>query len=298
MHSPVVPQRQGLSPWIQLAKPGVTRLVLFTTFFGGVMTRKSASWWTWALALVGSCLVVAAANALNMVAERDSDALMSRTANRPLPQGKISVAAANWAAYIAAALGLGMLLTLNLQAAFVALLALVSYVWAYTPLKRVTPLALYVGTLPGAAPPVIGYAAISGGTLDAAAWVLFLILVIWQIPHFLAIAIFRRDEYERAGIQVFSVCCKPRAVRLLMLFWTWALFIATLSPMLFAMGSTLYLAVAIGFGLPFVAGAIYGLRSVEKSEAADDRGADNRWARSFFFASIPHLVVLFLALAV
>lgn len=294
MISPATPEGTfpSLKPWIQLAKPGVTRLVLVTTFFGGLMTRKSASWDIWALTLVGTCLVVAAANALNMVAERDSDALMSRTSKRPLPQGLISPVGASWAAYIAAAIGLAMLLALNVQAALLALLALVSYVWAYTPLKKVTPLALYVGTLPGAAPPVIGYAAIGGGQLDVAAWVLFLILVIWQIPHFLAITIFRRAEYKKAGIAVFSVRWSPRAVRLLMLAWTWALFLATLLPVFIGIGGKLYLAVAIGFGLPFVAGAIYGLRSL-----ANDKVSDDRWARSFFFASMPHLVVLFLALA-
>lgn len=278
---------QSLSPWLQLAKPGVTRLVLVTTYFGGIMAQSNASPLTWGLALTGTTLVVAAANALNMVAERDTDALMTRTRDRPLPTGKITAKAATTASYLAAALGLAALLALNWQTAFLGLLALAMYVWAYTPLKRVTPWALYVGALPGAAPPVLGYSAISGGQLDSTALVLFLILAVWQIPHFLAISMFRRAEYERAGIQVFSVCRSPRAVRRLMLGWSLALFAVSLLPVATGMAGTVYLAIAVGFGLPFVAGALYGLKT----------NADDQWARSLFFASMPHLVTLFIGLA-
>lgn len=278
----------AVAPWVQLAKPGVTRLVLVTTFFGGMMSPQSASVGVWFLTLFGTCAVVAAANALNMVAEKDSDGLMTRTRDRPLPSGRLEPAAATRAAFLAALVGTAALLAVNLQATLLALLALVLYVWAYTPLKRRTPWALYVGAIPGAAPPVIGYAAISGGQLDKVALVLFLMLAVWQIPHFLAICVFRRAEYERAGIRVFSVCCSPTAVRGLMVIWSLCLFWVSLLPLVAGIASTLYLAIALGFGLPFLGGALYGLRSK----------SDDRWARSLFFASMPHLVVLFLGLAI
>jgi len=110
---------------------------------------------------------------------------------------------------------------------------------------------------------------------------------VWQIPHFLAIATFRRAEYERAGFKVFTVCRSRNEVRRLMLVWSALLFAVSLVPVWLGMGGTLYAALAVGFGLPFLGGAAYGLRA----------SADDGWARSLFFASMPHLVVLFVGLA-
>jgi protoheme IX farnesyltransferase len=278
---------ESLEPWVQLAKPGVTRLVLVTTFFGGVVARGSMSLGRWGLTLVGTALVVAAANALNMFYEADADALMSRTRDRPLPRGRLTPEHVVRAATASALLGLGALLAVNLVSTALALLALVSYVWLYTPLKRSTPHALYVGAVPGAIPPLIGYAAMTGGRLDAPAFVLFLLLAVWQIPHFLAIVVFRESEYARAGFQVFTVCRSPLYVRRLMLTWSVILFAVSLLPVWIGMAGTLYLALAVGFGLPFLVGAAYGLRP----------GADVKWARSLFFASMPYLIVLFVGLA-
>lgn len=277
----------GLAPWIQLAKPGVTRLVLITTLFGGLVAPGSQSLWRWALTLLGTTLVVAAANALNMALEVDADALMSRTCDRPLPSGrlrKVQVERASWAALT---LGLVGLSCVDLLACALAFVAFASYVWVYTPLKRTTPHALYVGAVPGAIPPLIGYASVTRGTLDSAALALFLLLAVWQIPHFLAIATFRRAEYERAGFKVFTVCRSRDEVRRLMLVWSALLFAVSLVPVWIGMGGTLYAALAVGFGLPFLLGTAYGLRA----------SADDSWARSLFFASMPHLVVLFVGLA-
>jgi protoheme IX farnesyltransferase len=277
----------SVQPWVQLAKPGVTRLVLVTTLFGGLLAPGSLSLWRWVLTLVGTALVVAAANALNMVYEKDADALMRRTRDRPLPRGRLSESQV--VRVVFAVLGVGMvgLLAVDTLAAALAFLAFASYCWVYTPLKRITPHALYVGSLPGAIPPLIGYASVTGGQLDAHAFVLFALLAVWQIPHFLAIAVFRRDEYERAGFKVFTVCRSRDQVRRLMLVWSVLLFAVSLVPVWLGMGGTLYAAIAVGFGLPFLLGAAYGLRS----EAGD------AWARSLFFASMPHLVVLFVGLA-
>ena len=278
---------EWLRPWIELAKPGVTRLVLITTLFGGLVAPGDASLARWLLTLLGTALVVAAANALNMAQEWDLDALMSRTRHRPLPEGRLEVTPVVRVALIAAALGSAALLAIDFVSAGLAFLALVSYVWVYTPLKRITPHALYVGTLPGAIPPLIGYASVSGGRLDARALTLFLLLAVWQVPHFLAIATFRQAEYARAGLPVFTVCRSQASVRRLMLAWSVALFLVSLLPLWLGMGGTLYAALAVGFGLPFLVGAAYGLKPA----------ADQRWARSLFFASMPHLVVLFVGLA-
>jgi heme o synthase len=277
----------SVQPWIQLAKPGVTRLVLITTLFGGLVAPGSQSIWRWVLTLTGTALVVAAANALNMVSEADADALMSRTRDRPLPSGRLTKAPVVRASFLALVVGSGILLCVDVLAALLAFAAFASYVWVYTPLKRTTPHALYVGTVPGAIPPLIGYASATRGHLDVPALVLFALLAVWQIPHFLAIAVFRRAEYERAGFKVFTVCRSRAHVRMLMLIWSALLFVVSLVPSWIGMGGTLYTALAVGFGLPFLIGAAYGLRS----------RADDRWARSLFFASMPHLVVLFVGLA-
>jgi heme o synthase len=277
----------SVQPWVQLAKPGVTRLVLVTTLFGGLVAPGSQPLWRWVLTLVGTALVVAAANALNMVYEADADALMSRTRDRPLPRGRLAPGPVVRAAFISLGAGTLGLLAVDALAAALAFLAFASYVWVYTPLKRTTPHALYVGALPGAIPPLIGYASVTHGWLDAPALVLFALLAVWQIPHFLAIAVFRRTEYERAGFKVFTVCRSRSEVRRLMLVWSVALFAVSLLPVWLGMGGVLYAAIAVGFGLPFLLGAAYGLRS----EAGD------AWARSLFFASMPHLVVLFVGLA-
>jgi heme o synthase len=277
----------SVQPWVQLAKPGVTRLVLVTTLFGGLVAPGSLSPWRWVLTLAGTALTVAAANACNMLYEVDADALMTRTRDRPLPSGRLQKANVARVASLALCLGVIGLCAVNLLAAALAFLAFASYVWVYTPLKRTTPHALYVGTVPGAIPPLIGYAAVTGGRLDTAAFALFALLAVWQVPHFLAIAVFRRAEYERAGFQVFSVCRSRGEVRRLMLVWSVLLFAVSLVPAWLGMGGVLYTAIAVGFGLPFLLGAAYGLRS----------RADDNWARSLFFASMPHLVVLFVGLA-
>ncbi|HVZ36091.1 MAG TPA: UbiA family prenyltransferase, partial [Polyangiaceae bacterium] len=149
---------EPLHSWLELAKPGVTRLVLVTTLLGGVVAPGRLSFSHWLCVLLGTVLVVAAANALNMVSEADLDALMQRTRQRPLPSGRLDPSAAVRAALGAAVSGTALLLCIGVVPAVLALMALVSYVWLYTPLKRITPHALFVGAVPGAIPPLIGYA--------------------------------------------------------------------------------------------------------------------------------------------
>ena len=152
--------------------------------------------------LVGTALVAAGASALNQIAERDVDALMARTARRPLPSGRLGVAEAAAFAWPASFLGIAWLWTFaGALTAALAIATLLSYVLAYTPLKRVTPLATLVGAVPGALPIVGGWTA-AGGALDARAGVLFAILFLWQLPHFLALGYLYRADYLRAGLKV------------------------------------------------------------------------------------------------
>jgi protoheme IX farnesyltransferase len=156
-------------------------------------------------ALVGTALVAGGTNALNQVAERDVDALMARTARRPLPSARLQVHEATVFAWLIGASGVMYLASfVNTLTAVLAALTLTSYVFVYTPLKRRTPLSTLVGAVPGALPIVGGWTA-AGGTLDTRAWILFAILFLWQLPHFLALSWIYRDEYARAGLQMLSV---------------------------------------------------------------------------------------------
>jgi heme O synthase-like polyprenyltransferase len=183
----------------ELVKPSIAGLVMVTATCGALVSPEPIRWGKLLVALVSTAMVVGAANALNMYAERDSDALMSRTRHRPLPSGRLSPEIALAFALVLASLGLNVLgLSSGGLPCLLTALAFGSYVLVYTPLKRVTPYALHVGALPGAIPPLIGYAAVNG-ELGAAAWWLFAILFVWQLPHFLAIALFRSADYARAG---------------------------------------------------------------------------------------------------
>ena len=192
--------------WVALTKPRLNLLVLITTLAGLYLAEPagvSAS--LLVHTLVGSALVAGGAAALNQVLERTTDARMRRTRNRPLAAGRLG---AMEGAALGALLSLAGLVELavftNLTAAAVAAVTLVSYVFLYTPLKTRTSLATLIGAVPGALPPVIGWAAATG-TISGPAIVLFGIVFLWQMPHFLAIAWMYRDDYAQAGIPLLPV---------------------------------------------------------------------------------------------
>jgi protoheme IX farnesyltransferase len=277
---------------LALAKPRVTALVIFT-FGGGLLLAPAQVPLTRALAaLFGTTLIVAAANAVNMYLERDVDGLMRRTQRRPLPQGRLSpfVALAFGALTGSAALPLlfgggGFLV------ATLGLVAFYSYVWGYTPLKRKSPVSLYIGAVPGAMPPLMGWATATGH-LDAGGLALFAILFVWQIPHFIAIAIFRAEDYAGAGFRVISLTRSPRSTRATMVISSLALLAVTLLPYALGTAGFIYGSVAVGLGVIFVAIAVrvIGL--------APENPVSKRWARGLFLYSLVYLTALFVALAV
>jgi protoheme IX farnesyltransferase len=196
---------------LALAKPRIVMLVLVTMAAGYAMAPVlgvvSPAAWVLGLfhALIGTALVAGGTNALNQVLERDVDALMARTARRPLPSARLEVREATVFAWLIGASGVAYLAVLvNAVTAVLAALTLASYVFVYTPLKRRTPLSTLIGAVPGALPIVGGWTA-AGGTLDTRASILFAILFLWQLPHFLALSWIYRDDYARAGLQMLSV---------------------------------------------------------------------------------------------
>jgi heme o synthase len=198
-----------LAAYVSLTKPRLVLLVLVTVAVGFLLgPRVSASHATFlslAATLVGTGLVAGGAGALNQWLERDRDARMRRTSSRALPSGRLAPPEAAVFGGLLALLGTSVLLIwANLLAAEIALVTFLLYVFVYTPLKTRTTLNTVVGAIPGALPPVIGWAAATG-RLGVEAWALFLIVFLWQFPHFLAIAWIYRDDYQRAGFRMLTV---------------------------------------------------------------------------------------------
>ena len=280
---PLVGQLRAL---VELAKPRITFMVV-VTFAGGLwLAPGGAGGWRPALALLGTVLIVAAANALNMFLERDIDGRMERTRRRPLVEGRLSPdQAVAFGAVLACAAVPLLLLGANPLTAVLGLIAFASYVWAYTPLKRISGAALFVGAVPGAMPPLMGWTAATG-RLDAPGLALFGILFVWQLPHFRAIALYRADDYAGAGFRVLPMSVGVAATRWHMLVYTVALVAISLLPVQFGVAGRWYLAAAGVLGAWFLVKTASGFRAA----------APRPWARSVFLGSLVYLTGLFVAL--
>ncbi len=257
--------------YLELTKPRIAVLVLISVAAGAYLAGQLfPDLFRWSLlihAVVGAGLVAGGASALNQVLERQTDALMPRTRNRPLPAGRLTPLAAT-----AFGILLGLLGTLELwlflpspACAIAAVLTLLGYVLVYTPLKTVTDLNTIVGAAPGATPPILGYLAVTG-KMDGPAWSLFLILFIWQIPHFLAIAWMYRDQYAAAGMRMLTVRdATGKSTGLQMVLYCLALLAVSLSPVLLfppeRRPGLVYIVGSMLSGLMFLAAAIRFLKS-------------------------------------
>ncbi|MFM2190794.1 MAG: protoheme farnesyltransferase [Bacteroidota bacterium] len=204
MSSSVSEKRKSkISDLAQLTKTRLTILVVFSASMAFIIGSSDAlDWAKLGLLIVGGFLVTGSANAFNQIMEKDLDKMMDRTQARPLPDNRMRVTEA---AVIAVVFGLGGLFILtyymNLYSGILGLIALLSYTIMYTPLKRTTPFAVFVGAFPGAIPTLLGYVAATG-SFDTAAWILFCIQFIWQFPHFWAIAWVLDDDYKKAGFEL------------------------------------------------------------------------------------------------
>jgi protoheme IX farnesyltransferase len=274
---------------LHLTKPRITALVV-ATFAGGVwLAPGGMAHWRVVMTLIGTALIVSASNTFNMFLERDQDRLMERTRARPLPERRLSPEAALvfGTALACAALPL-LFLAGNALTGILAGVAFFSYVAIYTPMKKQSPAALFVGAIPGAIPPLMGWTAATG-RLDAPGLVLFAILFLWQIPHFLAIAIFRAEDYQRAGFRVLPLQASERATRIYILVFSIGLVAATILLEPLRVAGMRYMAVAAVLGATLIGWGLAGFR----------RTADTRpWARSLFFFSIVYLTLLFVALII
>jgi protoheme IX farnesyltransferase len=281
--------RHKLTDFVILAKPRLNLLVIATSVVG-FFAASSHPIDLFALlhTAIGSALVAAGAAAWNQISERRTDALMDRTRFRPLPGGRLSVAEARAFSVSASVAGLlELAIGVNILASLVALVTLLVYGLVYTPMKLRTPAATLVGAVPGALPPLIGWAA-ARGTLSLDAWALFAIVFCWQIPHFLAIAWMYRDDYRRAGFPMLPVIDFDggRTGRQAVLF-ALLLVAAAASPYVLGLTGPAYLAgsVVLSLGL----GALAWRFAVARS---------HKYARRLFFGSLVYLPVLWALLLI
>jgi protoheme IX farnesyltransferase len=275
--------RGRATDYVALAKPRLNLLVVVSAVAGYAMahgdtTNLAALGWM----VVGTGLVAGGASAINQVIERETDGLMRRTRQRPLPDGRLSAVEALAFAGILSVIGLFVLAAgVNLLSASVALATLASYAVVYTPLKRRTSFATVIGAIPGALPPVIGWAA-ADNTLSQGAWVLFGIVFLWQLPHFLAIAWIHREDYARAGLPMLPVI-EPDGLSTARqaVVYTAALLPLALAPTLVGMAGTAYFTGALLSTLIFLGVSV----RFAMTRAVRD-------ARRLFFTSIIYLPVL------
>jgi heme o synthase len=276
-------EKSRFAVFSELIKARLTLLVLLTTFVGFyVGFRGPLDWLLLFHAILGTALVASGAAALNQLLEREHDAKMRRTEDRPLPSGRLQPTTVLILGVACAGSGLVYLaLAVNLLTSLLGAITLVSYLFVYTPLKRVTTFNTIVGAIPGALPPLMGWTA-ARGEISSGGWSLFAILFFWQLPHFFAIAWIYRDEYARAGFRMLPVV-DPQGHRTAAqaVSHTLGLLPVSLAPYVFRLAGPAYLAGALLLGLVFLGFAIQFSRQLTIPRA-----------RQLFLVSILYLPIL------
>ncbi|WP_428265287.1 heme o synthase [Haliangium sp.] len=282
------PALPALADVVALTKPSIMVMALLTAAGGMSLAPGAPSWSVWLALMIGTGLIVGAANTLNMYLERDIDCLMSRTKNRPLPARRLDPGLALVLGVVQALAAVPLLtFGVNPLTGLLGVIALICYVMLYTPLKQRTILATLIGSVPGAMPALMGWTA-QTGRIEVAGLAVFGVLFVWQIPHFHAIAMFRRKEYARAGLVTVPGTRGDAAARRR---------IAVYLVLQVAVSLTLYPLGVAGLGYLVVAAAAglaclgYGLLGLVRGT-----GAGPRWAKRVFLMSIVYLPVLFTAM--
>ncbi|MEX0922057.1 MAG: heme o synthase [Rhodovibrionaceae bacterium] len=283
--------REELRDYIALLKPRVMSLVVFSGFAGLIAAPGQIHWFLAAVAVLCIAIGAGAAGAINMWYDRDIDAVMARTRGRPIPRGRVQPSEALAFGVILAIFSVMLLgVAVNWVASGLLALAVLFYVFVYTVwLKRRTPQNIVIGGAAGAFPPMIGWAAVTGG-VSVESIALFLIIFMWTPPHFWALSLYRAGEYEKVGVPMLPVVAGRAATKRQMLIYTLLLLPVALAPSLFGFAGLAYGAVALAMGLLFVGCAIKVLR---EGDAAGDRAA-----KQMFGFSILYLFVLFAMLIV
>lgn len=275
--------------YLELCKPKVVTLIVFTAVVGMLLAVPGVPPLdTLIYSTVGIALAASSAAAVNHFIDQKADAEMKRTQNRPLPKGELSSKNVIIFALILGTIGMALLIFMvNMLTAVLTFLSLIGYAIIYTVyLKKMTPQNIVIGGAAGAAPPLLGWCAMTG-EIHPYALLLFLIIFVWTPPHFWALAIARREEYAKVEIPMLPVTHGPEFTRLHILLYTVLLLIVTLLPYLTGMSGLIYLAAAVPLGLGFIYFAILMMRR-----------KDDRTAMQTFGYSIIYLMIMFAALLV
>ena len=272
------------SDFKQLTKIGLSVTVVFTSITGYLLGADEVNYSNILLLAVGGYFMVGASNAFNQVIEKDIDSVMQRTKNRPLPSGRMSVNTAMVIAIVFTLLGLAILYGINPKCALFGVISIFLYTSAYTPLKAVTPLAVFVGAIPGAIPFMLGWVAATG-KFGIEAGFLFMIQFFWQFPHFWAIGWLQYEEYNKAGLHMLPMDKKDKDAVVQMIFYTCIMILMSVAPVLRVTGSfyifplTAVIIFLLGVLMLWYAFKLY------KSE-------DNTDARKLMLASVFYITVV------
>ncbi len=267
---------------VALAKPGILIFALLTTAGAMSLAPGTINPSIWVPLFIGTAAIVASANSLNMYLEREIDCRMARTKNRPLPDGRMQPIVALVFGLVMLVIAVPVLtIAVNPLTGLCGVVAFISYVMIYTPLKQRTTAAILVGSLPGAMPALMGWTAVTG-QLDLGGLVIFGVLFFWQIPHFHAITLFRSKEYSRAGFKVLPVEGSASLTRLAIV--SYSAIQIQLSLMLYPLGvaGIWYTGTAALLGAAYFIYALVGLQN-----------GGPKWARRFFLFSLVYIPVLF-----
>jgi protoheme IX farnesyltransferase len=283
------PRRASITrDYLELSKSRIVLMVLITTAAGYLFAAEQVNGLLMLHTLIGTALVAAGTNALNQYVERNHDAKMNRTRTRPLPAGRITPRAALIFSSAIAVIGTVYLgLAVNWLTAALGAFTLTSYIFVYTPLKRVSTLCTVIGAIPGAVPPLMGWTAATG-ELGLGGWVAFGILFLWQLPHFMAISWLYREDYARGGFVMLSTIDEQgAAVARQAIYYTLALLPLSVAPTL--LGIT---------GLPYLVGAVVAGAALLAATIGFFFERDTRNARRLFMISNLYLLTVMLLLVV
>jgi protoheme IX farnesyltransferase len=255
-------------------------------FLIGEHYQDSIHWMNWLKLIVGGFLVTGTANGFNEIIEKDLDKLMSRTLDRPLPSGRMTTGQALVLSLVMGIAGTYLLGSLNLLTGILSVFSIFLYAFLYTPMKRKSPIAVFVGAIPGALPPLIGYVA-SHGQIDTIALVLFGIQFVWQFPHFWAIAWVIDDDYKKAGFRLLPTTHRDRISAVVTLASTLILVPVSLLPTLLGFGGYLIALVSLVMGL------IFSYQAFMLAKNLDVKSARKLMFGSFIYLPVVQLVLLF-----
>ncbi|PQJ68954.1 heme o synthase [Polaribacter butkevichii] len=260
-----------ISDFKQLTKVGLSLSVVFSSVAGYLLGVEIIDYFTLILLAIGGFFMVGASNAFNQIIEKDTDAIMKRTQNRPLPTGRMSVNVALTVAILFTIFGLSILYSINAKTALFGAISIFLYTSVYTPLKSVTPLSVFVGAIPGAIPFMLGWVAATN-QFGMEAGFLFMIQFFWQFPHFWAIGWLQHEEYQKAGFNMLPMGLKDKGAVKQIIFYTVIMILVSTSPVLKLSGAFyIYPATAVIVALLGIYMLYFGIKLHKSEENIDAR---------------------------